>query len=508
MLIPAGLNFGAADAMASPHLFGPFFAGPSWDTWKTVVKGAFAEPMVGAERERFIELAKRQPPARRVRELVCAIGRGGGKDSVASFLAAYVAVTFDPRGKLRPGEKATIVCLATDRSQAAIVFNYLKGYLEAVPALKALVVELGRETIELSNGVVIEIRTNSFRGIRGKTLLCAIFDEAAFWRDENSASPDVEMDIAVGPGLARMQGALKIIISSVHKRSGLLYSKVREYHGKDDPNVLVVMGPTLTFNPGFDAALIERDLASDPERFGAEYLCRWRDDLASFITRDLLDACTDKGVTVRPPQDGISYVAACDVSGGRNDAFTAAIAHREKDNRIVLDVAFERLAPFNPSDVVDEVVTLMKEYRCHSITGDNFGAAWTVESFAKAGAEYLKSERDRSAAYMDSLPLFTSGRARLLDNSKLISQFAALERRTFATGRERIDPGPGHDDLANSAAIALSLVAAKKGPMIITDEFLALSADPNNYRPNISGYGGWGGRMPLTYEEQKRRNIS
>jgi hypothetical protein len=40
---------------------------------------------------------------------------------------------------------------------------------------------------------------------------------------------------------------------------------------------------------------------------------------------------------------------------------------------------------------------------------------------------------------------------------KMVSQFAALERRTFSTGRERIDPGPGHDDLCDSAAIAHSV---------------------------------------------------
>lgn len=31
------------------------------------------------------------------------------------------AINFDPRGKLRPGEKATVMCLACDRSQAGIV---------------------------------------------------------------------------------------------------------------------------------------------------------------------------------------------------------------------------------------------------------------------------------------------------------------------------------------------------------------------------------------------------
>jgi hypothetical protein len=55
--------------------------------------------------------------------------------------------------------------------------------------------------------------------------------------------------------------------------------------------------------------------------------------------------------------------------------------------------------------------------------------------------------------------LFTSGRARLLDNKRLTTQFASLERRTSPIGKDRVDHGPGgHDDLCNSAAG--SLVAA------------------------------------------------
>jgi hypothetical protein len=175
-------------------------------------------------------------------------------------------------------------------------------------------------------------------------------------------------------------------------------------------------------------------------------------------------------------------VAACDASGWRNDSFTVAICHKERDGTIVLDVSFERKAPFNPSQVVGEIVDLMREYRCSQITGDNYGAAWTVEAFAKAGARYVKSDRDRSAVYMDCLPLFTSGRARLLDNPKLLSQFASLERRTFSTGRERIDPGPGHDDLCNSAAIALSLLDLKRSMIVSAETVAAVSRQmPDRY---------------------------
>ncbi len=492
------LDISTSEAMSSPYLFGPSFAGSSWDRWRAVIKASDSggKALTDDETELFAEVAGRDPPSRRVRELVAIVGRGGGKDSIASLIATCAAINFDPRAsKLRPGETVVVMCLACDRAQAGIVFGYIRAYFETIPALRSLVINWGSDSIELRNGVVIEVHTNNFRAVRGRSLLCVIFDELAFWRDENFASPDIEVHGAVTPGLGRVPNSMLIMISSAHKRSGLLFQRYRDHYGKDSDDVLVVHGTTLQFNPSFDAKIIERALEEDPQRYGAEYLSRWRDDLTSMFGRDLLDAAIDRNVIVRPPASSIRYTAGCDASGGRNDSFTAAIAHREHDGKIVLDLAYERKPPFNPSEVVAEIVALMREYRCAQITGDKYAAGWVVEAFQKAGARYIQSDRDRSAIYMDTLPLFTSGRARLLDSPRLISQFAALERRTFSTGRERIDPGPGHDDLCNSAAIAMSLVGKHAGPILVSDAVLARSLMPDSYQGTV----GWDGKAGRPY---------
>ena len=66
-------------------------------------------------------------------------------------------------------------------------------------------------------------------------------------------------------------------------------------------------------------------LAGDPERYGAEYLSKWRDDLSTWLSRELLDAAVDRGVFVRAPAWDMNYFAGCDASGGRNDSFTAEL---------------------------------------------------------------------------------------------------------------------------------------------------------------------------------------
>jgi hypothetical protein len=466
------VTISASDAMASQRLLGPFFAGPSWSTWRAVVKAMFAEKMFAAEIEKFRLVAERDPPTQPVSEAVFIAGRGAGKDSIATLIATNIAITFDPKhSKLRPGEKGIVMLLACDRAQAGVAFSYIRGYFEEVPALAKLVKHIGDDSIELCNRVVIEVHTNSYRSVRGRSLLCVICDEVAFWRSEDSASPDVETAGAVAPGLARIRGSMLILISTAHKRSGLLYQKWKDAYGRDDPNILCVRGTTLQFNPTFDAKIIERQIASDPALYRAEYLSEWRDDLSTFIARELLEAAVDVGVLVRPPAETLSYHAFTDASGGVGDSFTLGIAHSASDDGVVLDLLFEKRAPFDPYAVTQEIVALLKAYRCTQVVGDSYGAKWVSEAFVKAGVTYRKSDLDRSAVYLNALPLFMAGRARLIDSPRLIAQFAALERRTFSTGRDRVDHGrAGHDDLSNVAAGCMVLAArpvAQKIPFVV-----------------------------------------
>ena len=122
--------------MDDPEVLGPWFAGPSWDGWRAVMKAAYALQMTEAERALFRTLAEREPPQRRVRELYVIVGRRGGKDSIASAMAVHAAAYGDFSQCLRPGERALVMCLATDREQAKIVLNYTRSYFDRVPLLK------------------------------------------------------------------------------------------------------------------------------------------------------------------------------------------------------------------------------------------------------------------------------------------------------------------------------------------------------------------------------------
>ena len=180
---------------------------------------------------------------------------------------------------------------------------------------------------------------------------------------------------------------------------------------------------------------------------------------------EIIEAAVDVGVTVRPPSPNrFKYTSFCDPSGGARDSFTAAIAH-EENGIAILDCLTEVRAPFDPTSATATIAGVLKQYGLSSTIGDKYAAAWVTSGFAQQGISYTHSERDRSAIYLDALPLFTSGKVRLLDNKRTVNQFASLERRTSPIGKDRIDHGVGgNDDCANSVAGALVRVIFEKRP--------------------------------------------
>jgi hypothetical protein len=135
---PIPFSISPAIAIADNDLLGLAFAGDSWATWRAILKAAYGEPLSSRELATFHEAAgDRDPPARRVKELWVIAGRRSGKDSIASAIATCAALT-DYRQYLRPGERASVLCLAVDRLQAKIVNRYVRGYFSSVPLLQRL----------------------------------------------------------------------------------------------------------------------------------------------------------------------------------------------------------------------------------------------------------------------------------------------------------------------------------------------------------------------------------
>ncbi|HEY6676325.1 MAG TPA: hypothetical protein VIZ87_06020 [Terrimicrobium sp.] len=461
-------------ALSDPQLLGNVLAGETWSGWRPMLLACMGEPLEPSELEIFRRFTGRdQSPSAPVDEAVFVIGRRGGKDRTASVLAAYFAGLCDHSSVLAPGEKAVLIVLAPDTRQAKVQLDYIEGAFQASPILAQRMVNRTADTLELDNNVLIEVRSASFRRIRGVTSIAVIASEAAFWLSEESSNPDTEILNAIRPSLATTRGPL-IIISSPYARRGEVWSLYDRHFGeKGDPRVLVVQGSSRDFNPTLPQEVIDRAYQADPASAAAEYGGQFRTDIERFITIEALRDCLEPGVGERAPEKQKSYIAFTDPSGGSGDSFGLAIAHVEGDT-VVLDCIRERRSPFSPEQVVGDFADTLKSYRISRVVGDRYGGVWPAEQFKKCGIIYEASDRTKSQLYFDLLPLINSSQIRLIDNDRLVHQLVSLERRTARGGRDSIDHPPGaRDDVANAVAGVASLANRSTSLMsqLIADAF-------------------------------------
>jgi hypothetical protein len=421
-----------------------------------------------------------KPPGAPFTEAALIVGRRGGKSRILALVAVYLAVFRDYVPHLAAGELATIAVLAANRSQARSIFRFVSGLLKGVPLFARMILDENTEAITLSNRVVIEIGTASFRTTRGYSFAAVLCDEIAFWQqDETSANPDVEILRALRPGMASIPGSMLLMASSPYAKRGELYGAYRRHFGKDDARVLVWKADTATMNPRIDPAIIAEAYDSDPEAARAEYGAEFRDDLADFVTREILDAVTMWGRHELPSEPGVTYAAFCDPSGGISDSMTLAVGHLCGGAVAVLDAIVEVRPPFDPEQAVAECTAVLRRFGVTRVVGDKYAGEWPRARFAEHGISFEQSARPKSDLYHDLLPLLNAKRVELLDNPRLAAQLAGLERRTSRQGRDSIDHSPGgHDDLANVCAGVLVGLDLDRRPALVRQSDMLVAGQP------------------------------
>jgi hypothetical protein len=328
--------------------------------------------------------------------------------------------------------------------------------------LSQLIAARTADTLTLTTGITLDVRSASFRRLRGMTNVAVLADECAFWMSDESSNPDTEIIAAARPTVATTGGPI-IAISSPHARKGLLWEMYRRHYGPDGaPDVLVAHGDSRTFNPSLSQSVVDRAMELDAAAASAEYGAQFRTDIEGFIAREVVEACIDNGVRERPQIRTNIYTAFCDPSGGSSESMTLAISHVE-GNTTILDLVREVSPPFSPEATVAEFADIMAKYRISTVHSDKYGAEWVAEQFRKNRIHLQPSERSKSDLYRELLPMLNAGSVALLDNDRLLLQLTMLERRTARGGKDSIDhPRGAHDDLAN--AVAGALVSAYTNP--------------------------------------------
>lgn len=428
----------------------------TWAIWMIVLKAIFGLPMDDAEFEIFKRLTGREErPESQFKTAWILAGRRSGKSFISAIILIYLAIF----RKWKKGKHGVLMCLATDKAQAQVVFKYCCDLLE-LPILKPYVSRILAEEIEMKNGLTISIHVCSYRSIRGRRILACVADEVTFWTREISDPQEVIR--ALKPALFENPDSLLLAISTVYARYGITFDVFAEGYGKDEKDRVIFKAGTADLNPCYPAEVIEAELAADPAGASAEYLSEFRSDRESYLSGDVIDAAIVPDRFELEPQKKIQYRAFVDPSGGSRDSMTLGIAHREGKGAVVLDCLREARPPFNPDLVVKDFALIVKSYGLHSVTGDRYSGEWVKQAFRNHGVEYKNAELTKSELYLAFIPLAMAKRVELLDNERMLRQLRQLERKVGGS-RDVVDhPAGSFDDLINSAAGACVQAAGRK----------------------------------------------
>ncbi|HXG71555.1 MAG TPA: hypothetical protein VNJ04_13195 [Gemmatimonadaceae bacterium] len=435
----------------------PEFNAPSWSAWNAIDDAVFGlEPSDRALVERVT--GRTVLPSAPIAELWMVKGRGGGGSRFTARTATFFATARDYRRAA--GENVYVGIFGPDRKQGRVTFRYVRELIRSVPALDALVVRDSADSVELSNGVVVEVLTASTSAPRGRSYALAIVEEAAFLPNETAADPDTELLRAIRPALARVPGSLLAVISSPYAKRGELYRVWRDGFGRnEDRDRLVVVADTITLNPTFSQREIDRAFREDPASARSEYgrdgVIEFRSDVSALLTEDALAAVVAVGVRERAPERGRVARGHCDAAtGSGEDAMAIAVAFDGSP----ADLACVRVwrPSFDPGVATAEAAQVFKDYGIRTITIDRFAPGLVQHLFRQHGIVCRIAERDTSATFIELLAAINSRRITLLDDPTLLMELRRLERRPNGSGRELVGHPPrGHDDAAAAAANAL-----------------------------------------------------
>lgn len=424
-------------------------------------------------------------PSMQARLVSLIVGRRGGKSYLTAIIGIYLACCRTYKVKL--GTKGMVMILARDKEQAGVIRNYILAFLKAVPELAEMLSDTPTKTsIELRNGLVIEVRAAGPEGTRGYTVVAALADEIAFWpTDPESAKQDKKILRALRPAMLAVEPKPMIVmLSSPYARRGVLHENHRKDYGKDGARGLVWQADTLSMRPTQDEEVIQeiRDqYEDDPDSAKAEYGAEFRSDLESIFTQTSVEAVAQPGRIEQARSTKHRYRAFVDPSGGSSDSYVLAIAHdetRKVDGEMVtfavLDKVREWVPKFDPAEVSREVVQICRDFGIRKVIGDAYGGEWPRDPLKKSGLDYELSKLSRSEIYLAGVPLVNSRRCEILDadhHKKLVNQLVNLERRTGRTGKDTIDHPPGsHDDVANAVMGVLVTGRGATGARCTWDE--------------------------------------
>jgi hypothetical protein len=413
-------------------------------------------------------------PDGRVRYNLALTGRAKKNWKSADLvLAALFRLVANP-----PRHGAQCYLLANDAGQAADNLVLAKKLIAVSPVLsERLAVKQTRIETRDRHGFLEVLPAQDVAGAHGKTYAFTGFDEIHGYPDWRLLEA-----MQIDPTRPDAQQWVTSYASLYHRPGVPLFDLCQQGRAGTDPRMFFSwyagdyttdpdftdVDPETRANPSRGSWHDAHYLAQQAARLPAHQFRRLHLNLpglpegAAFQVGPIADAIT-RGVPVRGPQQGITYVAFVDMSGGSRADAALAIAHVDRDQRSVVDLVMTQGAPppFDPRAAVARFARVLAEYAVRHVTGDAYGGETFRADFLRWGVVYEVSPLTRSQLYEALEPHLNARSVALPDVPALEQQLLGL---TWRGGRIAARAGE-HDDLANAVAGAV-VSAGRRRPRI------------------------------------------
>lgn len=447
----------------------------SWSHWQTLLRVIYGLDIRKKSALELIKLCTGRNPDKLspngYNTALLLVGRRGGKSKVAGLIAAFEAALSNREDVLSAGELGLVSVISPTRFQSQIVKSYIRACFDS-PLLSEEITQEDREGFELSNGIRVQILTGDYKAVRGFSQLAVVIEEINFFciSEESKVRNATSLVNSIRPSLATTRGKC-IAISTKYRKNGWGYNTWKRCFKNDDAKTLVWEAPSRLMNPKLSQDVIDEAILEDRSSANSEYLNEWREDLELFLPQEVIQSCVIPGrKQLLPNLQKYSYFGFVDCSGGRHDSAALAIAHLRDDKtgkgNVVIDLLKQYKSPHSPVDVVERQASELKKFGLYKVVGDFYSAQWVVDAFQSNGIKYEKSKLNKSQLFLEVLPRLCSPNGiELLDDDLTVKQFANLERKVKAGGRDTIGHPSGsgfHDDVANVIAGCSYISSEKK----------------------------------------------
>jgi len=449
----------------------------------------------------FGDIAHIPPEARHVFAVVAG-ARSGKSFVLGAVRGLHLALTV-PLTTLGPGEHAAGVVVAPDLRLARVVLRYVRGLMTRIPALARRVESETADGIVLRrpDGAKVEIMclpaTRGGSALRGRSLVFALLDESAFFRDESYAVNDTEILRAVAPRI--LPGGQLLVLSTPWLEQGVLFDLWRRNFGTPT-DALVAHAPTLVMrSDAHTRRFVERERLRDPDNAARELDAEFVGGGASllFDPTSIARAVDPTRPLASLAPGGAVVGAGGDLALVRNSS-TLAIVERVDERYALLEVVEHRPAkgePLKLSAVVADFAAVLQRHDLQAFVADGHQRE-AAREWCDAHGLVIESAPEGAAGkwstYQLLATLLREGRFAMPHHPRLEAQLRAVLSAPAPGGGYRVTsprrPDGSHGDLVS--ALVLGVHAASVG--VDGDELAWAASATARLNRGGRGFGGGG----------------